>query len=413
MKLKSNYKALSLIFLILCQYSAFGQTNGYKYKRELVGVKENWHKLELPNELFGKVQADLSDIRIIGLQEGGDTLTVPFIMDVLQEEKQRKEVSFRLLNQSRQGNRHFFTLEVPEIEAINRIGIQFLEKNFDRAVKLEGSQEQNEWFTILEDYRILSIHNAATDYAFTSLHFPSSKYRYYRLSFISDQKPVLEEARLIAEDTEKGKYRTYNLEESTIREDKETKETIIELTLPAELPVSYLELEVKGAFDYYRPITIQYLADSIETAKGWKYYFKTLSAGILSSLEDGGFHFPNTQAYKLRVLIQNQDNNPLSIGGITVKGNVHEIIARFPKATQYYLLYGNAAVHRPNYDLAVFRNKIPSGITELQMGEEQPIEQEPIAIAGPLFQDQRWLWAIMIIIILLLGWFSLKMIRRA
>jgi hypothetical protein len=129
----------------------------------------------------------------------------------------------------------------------------------------------------------------------------------------------------------------------------------------------------------------------------------------LSSLEDGGFYFSDIKASRLRIIIENGDNAPLDLGAVSVRGNVYELTARFPQAEAYYLLYGNKAAQRPNYDLENFTDKIPAGLKELQLGEEQLIDQGRIAQAGPLFQDQRWLWAIMGFMMLLL----LKMIKKA
>lgn len=409
MKLSLKY-SLALIILLLCQYS-YGQSNGYQYRRALTEVRDSWHRLELPDELFEKAKKDLSDLRIIGLRHGGDTVIVPYLLRVLDAAQQQEEIAFNIINESRQGRRYYFTLEVPASQEINRINLSFKEKNFDRSLLLEGSQQLGEWFTILEDYRIVSISNASTDYAFTSLHFPTSKYRYYRLSFTAEQKPALKAAKILAEKQPQGKLRSYSLQGRTIREEK--KRTVLDLQLPSRLPLSYIGLTVKDTIDYYRPISIQYLRDSTHTAKGWKYHYQNITKGVLSSLEDGAFHFPTTLAGKLRIIIENQDNAALQIGAVTVKGNVHELTARFPEAEAYYLLYGNEAAQRPSYDLEIFADKIPAALGELQIGEEQTIVQESPALASPLFQDQRWLWSIMGIMMLLLGWFSIKMIRKA
>ena len=41
------------------------------------------------------------------------------------------------------------------------------------------------------------------------------------------------------------------------------------------------------------------------------------------------------------------------------------------------------------------------------------IEKEEVKEVTPLFEDKAWLWVIMIVIIALLGWFSLKMIKKS
>ena len=93
----------------------------------------------------------------------------------------RKEVSSEILNASSNAEGYYFTFENLDAKSINEILLDFNEQNFNWNISLEGSQEQSEWFTILDTYRILSISNEQTTYSFTKLVFPLSKYRYYRL----------------------------------------------------------------------------------------------------------------------------------------------------------------------------------------------------------------------------------------
>jgi hypothetical protein len=409
MKLRFNYLAF---LLLLCAF-AYGQEPGYLFKRELQGVTDPWHRLSIPNQLFGKLNPDLSDLRLIGLREQGDTVTVPYLLRVLEEERQQLEVPFNRLNESRQGSRYFFTLEVPEPAAINSIRLNFQENNFDRRLMLEGSHDQQEWFGIIDDYRILSIHNADTDYTFTTLRFPESNYRYYRVSFRAESAPVLQTARLISEEVKPGSYRTYAIKESSSRKDRKEKITVLDIKLPYQVPVSFMQLAVKDTVEYYRPITIQYLSDSSHSPKGWKYFYTTAFSGVLSSLEPARFRFPHIMARQFRILIYNQDNEPLVLGEVRVQGSVHELVGRFPEAQTYFLLYGNPEARPPRYDLGNFTDKIPADVNPLVLGGEEVLAQDMLAKSKPLFQDERWLWAIMGLLILLLGAFSLKMIKKA
>ncbi len=79
---------------------------------------------------------------------------------------------------------------------VNEIKVDFKQQNFDWRLNLEGSQNQNEWYSILDHYRILSIKNALTDFKFTTLSLPTAKYKYYRLHFNSEEKPDLAAATL-------------------------------------------------------------------------------------------------------------------------------------------------------------------------------------------------------------------------
>ena len=177
------------------------------------------------------------------------------------------------------------------------------------------------------------------------------------------------------------------------------------------VPVSFIKLSVSDKIDYYRPHTIQYLSDSVKTEKGWKYNYRSLTSGILSSLEDNEYKFSEHITNKLKVIIQNHDNQPLNIEEITVKGYVHELVARFNKPAQYYLVYGNKRAYKPNYDIINFQQNIPKDLSGLSIGDEEEISKSGTSLIGPLFKNKAWLWAIMIIIILILGWFSVRMLK--
>jgi len=81
-----------LAFLLLWSYSfSFGQMNEYNYKRVLTGIKDEWHNIVLPNEIFGKVKQDLSDIRVFGITKDNDTIEVPYILRLATEKYQKKK----------------------------------------------------------------------------------------------------------------------------------------------------------------------------------------------------------------------------------------------------------------------------------------------------------------------------------
>jgi hypothetical protein len=51
-------------------------------------------------------------------------------------------------------------------------------------------------------------------------------------------------------------------------------------------------------------------------------------------------------------------------------------------------------------------------LTTLNSGNEQLIEKEETPLIEPLFKNKTWLWSIMGLIILVLGWFSIRMMRK-
>ena len=404
---------ISLAFVLLaCSTVAFGQMEQYSYQRKLEGITTSWHKLVLPDSVFGKVSPSLADIRIFGITEDGDTTEAPYLLEIATGRHQQQEAVFTLLNQSQNDRGYFYTFQLPPGNPVNQIKLAFGQPNFDWRLKLEGSSNQEEWFTIVDNYRILSIKNGLTDYAFTTVSFPLSNYRYLRLLINSSEKPALQSARLTAQEAVEGAYRNYALRGMQAETEKQSKQTVIDARLKFPAPLSYLKIFVRDTFDYYRPITINYVRDSINTQTGWKYRYAPLASGTLSSFEENEFSFSSTILDRLQVIINNQDNQPLQIDSISIKGYVHELVARFSQPAAYYLVYGNPGAGKPEYDIEKFSEQIPKYLTALQIGPEISIRQEEAPVPTPFFQHKGWLWLVMALIILSLGWFSLKMMRN-
>jgi len=388
---------------------AFAQLDTYGYKQELKGISGQWHNIALPNSVFAHVASDLSDIRIYGITEN-DTLEAPYILKVASGNRFQRGVNFTLLNTTSNSKGHYYTYEIPTTEAINEIQLDFKNQNFDLRIVLEGSQDQQEWFTILNDYRILSIKTDQTDYTFSDLNFPASKYRYYRLLVKNSKKPELLGAKLSLDDRTNAQYNDFPFTFMNI--EQKNKNTILDIDLKQRLPLSHLKLNVLDVIDYYRPISIQYVSDSVETEKGWKYSYANLTSGTLTSIEKKGFEFETTLAQKLRVIIRNYDNQPLQIESAKAKGYVHELVVRFTGPATYYLTYGNHQTQKPYYDIVQAATKIPENLSGLTLGDVEQIPKKSAQTVSPLFENKLWLWGVMGLVILVLGWFTFRMMGQ-
>ncbi|MCM4153088.1 DUF3999 domain-containing protein [Arenibacter sp. N53] len=409
--MKRRSKFISGIILMVCSLS-YGQMDQYEYKRALEGVNDQWHNIPLPDSIFGKVSSNLSDIRIYGVVSNKDTIEVPYLLRLKSEKIKSRPITFSIVNTSHNNNGYYYTFEVPSEMAINHIKLEFKQKNFDWKVALQASQEQLEWFTIVDDYRILSIQNGLTDYQFTTISFPNSKYHYYRLLVKTDKEPNLITAKISNDEIIEGNYKNYPFKTITIDENKteRTSEIIIDLGNP--VAVSSISLRTQELYDYYRPITISQITDSIKTEQGWKYNYNTLLSGTLSSLEESDFDFQSTTVQKVKITVYNGDNQPLTYGNIKIKGFLHELVARFTKEATYYLTYGNNRGSFADYDIAKFSENIPETLTPLKIGNEQRLKKTPFSEKELLFKNKLWLWGIITLIIIVLGWFSLNMIKK-
>lgn len=406
-------KYIFTIIIFLIYNFAFAQMGDYTHTRELQGISDQWHKIVLPADMYAHLTPRLNDIRIFGITPNSDTIEAPYIREELTETITNEQADFEIINQSHNDKGYYYTFKLPAAQSINQIQLNFQQLNFDWQITLEGSQNDSEWFTILDNYRILSIKNEMTYYRFTELHFPTTQYRYYRLFVPTDKQPNLKQVTISLQKTTEGKYSNHIIQKMDIVNDKKTKQTIIDLDLGYPLPVSYMNIDIKNDYDYSRPMSIKHVRDSFKFRKEWRYDYAPIFDGTLHSISDKSFNFLVSRTIqKLQIIIHNQDNEPLDIGEINIKGHVNELTARFTEPATYYLTYGNPKAHKAQYDISRFKDKIPESLTELQIGTAQKINKKLIPSSPALFENKAWLWAVMLLIISILGWFSIQMIRE-
>lgn len=410
MKMKASPLLLILLMILAANHS-FGQSESFIFRQKIEGISGTWHKLVLENDVFANAKSDLGDLRILGISDKGDTLEVPYMLKILTGKTTKKEIPFTLINQTTGPGGYYYTFEVPGPEEVNHISLDFEEKNFDWRVNLDGSQQLNDWFNILEGYRILSIKTAATDYTFTDIKFLPAKFRYFRLSVQAGKKPGLLKATLMKEEAEPGRYRDYTVKSFEVSENKKTRQTMLDIRLSGYVPVSMLIPEVDKQFDFYRPVQVQCLIDSVKGPDGWNYSYQNVYRGMLSSLEDNQIIMGQSKGAVFKMIIDNQNNKPLQINSVAARGNLYELTCRFLEPAAYYLFYGNKNISTPDYDIGHFSDKIPADITTLTLGAPEPVPQREATASQPLFTNKIWLWGLMILIIALLGWFSMKMIK--
>lgn len=406
MKLKNKILSVALAGIYALSHAQMGN---YAYKRELKDINGSWHKIVLPDDIFQKASPYLDDIRIYGITKENDTIEAPYILKLKTDQILKQDIDFKLTNISHNDNGYFYTFVLPKGIEANEITLDFKQANFDWNLRLEGSEDLEEWYTILDNYRILSIKNEITDFRFSTLAFPTSTYKYYRVRIESHEKPQLLSAKVSLFARKEGTYRRYHSDIS-ITENKsvQTSEIYVDLAIP--VPVSYIRIFAKSEFDYYRAVSIQRLASTLRNEKGPIDRYENILDDVLNSRGADEFKFNTANTQRLKITVYNKDNAPLTIDSVHVMGYTHELFVRFSEKAHYFLVYGNKNATKPQYDIERFQDTFPPKMPLLSLGEETEWAKKETAIT-PLFVNKVWLWSLMTVIILLLGWFTIKMLR--
>ncbi len=225
------------------------------------------------------------------------------------------EIPFEQLNSSQKDDTYYSTFKLSKLVAINQIELRLSNQNFDYRVKLEGSSDNNEWFTILSDYRILRLNTSNERVSFTKLLFSKSMYQYYRVSILTPERPKIEGASINFYDNSEVDMCTYNNQKINELTNKNN-ETIFQIELDEIVPVSCINIQTNQNQDFVRRLEVEALLDSFETEKGMRYSYSTLHNGLLSSLQSNKYNFDPTFAKTFRIKIINNDNTPIPIADI-------------------------------------------------------------------------------------------------
>lgn len=411
--MKKLVKNIFLGCLIGISLNGFSQ-EGYSYKRK-IEIKQDtlkWNSVEIPNEMYDKVKSDLSDIRIYGFK-GNDTIEVRYTLHKNPDFELERKQELKIINQTVSDGKYYFTIQAFN-EILNQLSLKFTNDNFDWKINLEGSHNQDKWFTILEDYRILSINNSETNYRFEDLFFNDSNYKYYRISLSSNEQPNLKTVHSgYSQSKDSLSFRTIRIDKLITKTDKKNKITTVEFSLKNPIPVYSVSLIPNKIIDFNRAVTVEYLKDSTKTEKGFIKHYSYFSSGILSSEHSTEFSLSDREIKFIKdfkITIDNQDNRPLDINFVELKILYFNILFSVDDYdSDYYLYYGNQNSFAPSYDAYYFNNVEKNNIS---LSDEIIIPKKEEIVQKPLFENKLWLWGIMILIIGILGYFSLKMISK-
>lgn len=405
--MKASKIFLLIIGILACFHPALSQKNSFSFMRPIEGVKtQEWYSIPLPDDIFRHLSPGFNDLRIYSIT-GNDTIEAPYLLKIGADEVTKQVLNLPVINKSRKGNELLFTFELGDTQLVNQLDLQLTEKNYDALVNIEGSHDQKEWFGITSGERIVSIQNDFVQYTYSSVSFPSSKYRFIKIGITSDSLLTFEHASLTYLQTKTGTFKPVSFTQTIHQKDGYT---VMHLELKDYVPVSRLSLKATHAIDFYRAISIEALSDSIKTPKGWQKNYRDLYHGHLTSFQPNTFDFTYFTSSELVLTIHNGDNTPVNINHIEVLSPAVEIITHI-KPGQNMLFYGNPSLQKPSYDLIYFKEKIPAVPAVASLGKPVPIVSAK-AQEQPLFISRWWLWIMLLLLISVLGYFTLKMLNR-
>ncbi|AHM58058.1 hypothetical protein EAL2_808p05550 (plasmid) [Peptoclostridium acidaminophilum DSM 3953] len=388
-------KVAAAIMVFLAATPAWGAESDYKNRADinLSKVESDYNILELPDEVIAQSQPGLADLRIYS---GGSEIPYGLLRNPLETRSGKYEPAEMLnLGKDSQGNL-VFEVKVPQDRWITQIKLASTDRDFIRAVKIEGSMDRNEWRLLTSDSTIFDLSGEGKSRNL-EVNLPPTNFSYLRVSLLQGGKGEFkpESLELLMDEADivfPLKERDYELLEEN--GGAGIQEFIVDLRLP-RLQVSELEL-VTAAENFSRAAEIYESSDGEKwehaaDAEIFVYSLDRLTARQLI------IKCSTSQRY-LKLLIHNNDNPELSVSDVKIRGLNPLLVFPAESPSGYVLYWNSSQVKAPVYDIEKFKMNLDyRGTPRASLGELEENKDFVFRDTRPWTERNDWLLKVSVI----------------
>ncbi|OHB50637.1 MAG: hypothetical protein A2Y10_02115 [Planctomycetes bacterium GWF2_41_51] len=312
----------------------------------------------------------MSDIRIID----ANGLQVPYIIARPHDITSRSRFSLAVINRSTNSqNASLITLDFGSQLIKNSLDVITDGISFRRAVKIEGSNDNINFFTVVNEAFVFAVDDRKFS-RFNEIDMPANDYRYLRITVypMPDEKnaPVINDVQTFISENKPAPRTIIAITGTNHIEDQKENISIYEYDLGFKnLPVSEIQLTFADQ-SFYRQVSIEgrnavkrrvkiHSEDNRERFEDvnetWNYITGSVVYRYVSS--DGKEHhnttLPISSAYRyLRLTIRNYDDRPLKLLSAYAEMIPHRLIFSKAGSTSPLSLYvGSQSASKPQYDI--------------------------------------------------------------
>ncbi len=344
----------------------------WKYQAEIAVEKgeADYCRLVLTPEVYNAARLDLGDIRLIG----ADGKQIPYVLDKQKDITEKLKYKPAVINRSTsEDGMALVTLDFGKKEVKNSIEVETGGNNFRRAVKIEGSNNNVEFFTLVEQAYVFAI---SQNKRFSKIDLPANDYRYLRITVwpmaTEEKSPAIKEVKTFKIRRKSAKHQPMDMTCVEHREDEKNNASIYVYDLSyRHLPISEIKLDI-AADSFYRYVTIEGRDAATRKVKldsednrqrfrevevKWK---RIVSDTIYRYIKANGqrkeklvLHIPagGRVCRYLKITIKNYDDNPVTVKSASAKTTAHSIVFAVEDSATATLYVGSKLAPAPRYDL--------------------------------------------------------------
>lgn len=401
-------KSKLMIFLVLLSGSLFGQD--FQYKASVDAVDEDgFYNILLAPDITAHMQNGFNDIRLYN-EKGGE---VPYL---LIEERafsvQEFFVEYEILEIKHFKNKRYTRIVIhnPTKNEIDNIVLRVKNADVKKSLKLNGSNNNREWYVLKDQYDYNSILNYKEESEIRVLNFPASTYEFYEILIDDyyDEPIYVQQAGyfdLIKEGDQYTELKTisYSLQDTL-------KETIVAVALDGNY-VDKISFEIQAPEYYHREAALLERI-TLKNKKINSSYFEKIKGFDLVSNSSNILYLKNFRNDTAFIRIKNNDDAALDMKGIHFYQLNKYLTAELLAKENYTLKFGDQYTKKPEYDLKYFRDHIPQDIKTIGTGKSvQLVQNKQQRGGGNVIIQDYWMWFAIVAVGLFLFYMSYKMVE--
>lgn len=370
-----------------------------------------YYTVVLSPEVIGRSREDLSDLRL--LDSAGKEVAYLVEREPAMYERSWMR-SYKLLRNERLKRTTVVEMEADSTGTVDELLVRVRNARVSKRARITGSDDRSDWYMIQDECLAVGEGDGATS-VLRFVDLPLSDYRYYRIVLddsLSAPVQVLDlghSARMRSE----GRYTEIDGLSFTRTEDRSI--TRIALFGGSPFRAERLRFNIRSDVPFQRRAKLAHHVSY--TVRERKREVTRMSEEPLGDLtltrsSRGNVPGPNTIVDTLFVLIENGNDRPLDITGIHALQLETRLVAKLEAGARYTITTADTKATMPRYDIAHFRDSLPTSIATLNVPAMTARPKAP-APEPPFTPSMYWVWAAIIGIGAIIAFSSMRLLRRS
>jgi hypothetical protein len=404
-----------LLVLSLVIFSPLCFSQAYKAQAALPPVdRDGFYRVLLTPDISVHASEGFSNVRIFS-DKGQE---VPYLLETNSGSKVTDTFNEYIIEQKLQieDSCTIIILSNNSDNPIHNISLLIRNAETTKEVTLSGSDDRQKWYALKEKFFLSNMNNTSGTSELKIVDFPLSSYRYYKL-LINDKKSaplnIIKAGHYVYTQSEGPSYFSVPGSKITQADSIKEKRTYVKISFDTLHLLDRIIWNISGSPFYLRNATLFSVINRIDKKGRPEKFQDYISSFQLSSKSENVLYLPGIKVDNLVLVIENDDNPPLKNVDPSFYQLSRHVNVWLEKESAYVMKFGDASFNTPVYDIAFFKDSIPTDVPAIQAAPVSIIETQHEARSTTFFTSSLFIWSAIVVVIVLLGFMSVRLLREA